>query len=416
MSLDPFGGVLNLWKFHVNFGNPKLSTFAGPTVITPAAFTAPCLDTQDCIPQPGTAMKLDALGDRLMYRLAYRNVGDHASIVATHTVVAPGGNAAVRWYELRDPAGTPTIYQQGTFAPDSDNRWMASIGMDHAGNIGVGYSVASAATYPSIRFSGWELGDTAGELQAETFSVNGGGAQTGYNRWGDYSSIRIDPRDDCTFWYTQEYQATTQSANWNTRIVSFRFPSCTLVSSTTTLSSSPNPSTVGQSVTFTATVSPSNATGTVQFLDGTTAIGSGVVTAGVASLSTSALAAGDHDITAVYSGDGSYASSTSAIVTQVVSGGTSINTTTTLTSSRNPSNAGQAVTFTATVSPSAATGTVQFFDGSALLGSAPLSGGRAALTTSLGSGSHSITAAYSGDSTYNASTSAVLTQTVRGRK
>jgi hypothetical protein len=204
-----------------------------------------------------------------MYRLAYRNFGDHESIVANHTVVAHTGATGVRWYEIRDPNGTPAIYQQGTFAPDTDYRWMASIAMDKAGNIGVGYSVSSSGTFPAIRYTGWEVGDTFGTLQNESFLVVGGGSQTGYNRWGDYSAMRIDPSDDCSFWYTQEYQATTQSANWNTRIGSFRFPSCgqSRAGTTTTLVSSLPTSTYGQSVTFTATVSPSTATGAVQFLD-----------------------------------------------------------------------------------------------------------------------------------------------------
>src|SRR5262249_30489080 len=163
----------------------------------------------------------DAIGDRLMYRLAYRNFGDHASIVANHTVSGPGGNTAVRWYEVRDPNGSPAVFQQGTFAPDADNRWMGSIAMDKARNIRVGYSVGSGVTYPSIRVTGWEVGNTPGELQAETFAVIGSGSQTGYDRWGDYSAMRIDPSDDCTFWYTQEYQAVTDTANWSTRIISF---------------------------------------------------------------------------------------------------------------------------------------------------------------------------------------------------
>jgi hypothetical protein len=227
LNIDPASSTLNLWKFHVDFTNPQNSTFIGPTPIAGVSpFTAPCPDTQGCIPQPATATSLDALGDRLMYRLAYRNFGDHESIVANHTVVADTGATGVRWYEIRDPNGTPAIYQQGTFAPDTDNRWMASIAMDKAGNIGVGYSVSSSGTFPSIRYTGWEVGDTFGTLQNESFLVVGGGSQTGYNRWGDYSAMRIDPSDDCSFWYTQEYQATTQFANWNTRIGSFRFPSC----------------------------------------------------------------------------------------------------------------------------------------------------------------------------------------------
>src|SRR5262249_62241553 len=105
-----------------------------------APFAAPCLTTQDCIPQPGTAQKLDAIRDRLMYRLAYRKFADHESLVANHTVLTASGNTGVRWYEVRSPNGTPTVYQQGTFAPDFDNRWMASAAMDKSGNIGVGYS------------------------------------------------------------------------------------------------------------------------------------------------------------------------------------------------------------------------------------------------------------------------------------
>jgi len=227
MAIDPGSGALQLWKFHADFVNKSNSTFTGPTSIPGvAAFTAPCPATQDCIPQPATTQKLDAIGDRLLHRLAYRNFGSHESIVANHTVLTADGNTGVRWYEVRNPNTTPTIYQQGTFAPDSDNRWMASIAMDQTGNIGVGYSVSGALTYPSIRYTGWEVGNPGGSLQAETDLATGSGSQTGYNRWGDYSAMRIDPIDDCTFWYTQEYQATTDTVAWNTRLGSFKFPSC----------------------------------------------------------------------------------------------------------------------------------------------------------------------------------------------
>jgi hypothetical protein len=511
MSLDPAAGALNLWKFHVDYAQPSNSTFTGMSLAGVAPFTAPCLTTQDCIPQPATSQLLDAIGDRLMYRVAYRNFGDHASLVANHSVVAAGGNIGVRWYEIRDPNGSPTIYQQSTFAPDNDNRWMGSVAMDQNGDIGVGYSVSSAATYPSIRFSGWQVGDPLGTLQAETLAVVGGGSQTGYNRWGDYSAMRIDPVDDCTFWYTQEYEAVTASADWNTRVISFKFPSCgvSLAPTTTGVTSSLNPSTSGDNVTFTATVSPSAATGSVQFFDGATSLGSVGLSGGGAALMTSTLSAGSHTITAVYSGDSTYATSTSAALTQVVTGvvvstmtalssspnpstfgqsvslvatvtpasgtitptgsvtfrdGTTVlgtaalnssgvatlgtsslgvgthtitaqyggdstdsvsssnavsqtvnkaGSTTKLTSNRNPASAGQAITFTATVSPSAATGTVQFFNGSVSLGTAAVTNGKATLTTSgLSNGAHSITAQYSGDGNYNGSTSGVLTETV----
>jgi hypothetical protein len=415
MAIDPSSSALDLWTFHADFTTPANSTLTGPTVLAVAPFNMPCPTTQNCIPQPGTTQSLDALGDRLMYRLAYRNFGDHESLVANHTVLGAGGNTGVRWYEVRSPNATPTIYQQGTFTPDTDNRWMASIGMDRAGNIGVGYSVASSATYPSIRYSGWEAGNPSGTLQAETSLVVGGGSQTGYNRWGDYSAIRIDPSDDCTFWYTQEYQATTQSGNWNTRIGSFKFSSCgqAQVSTATALASSLNPSTYGQTVTFTATVTASSGTptGSVTFKDGSATLGSSAVnSSGVATLSTSSLTGGNHSITAVCGGDSGHSGSTSPALSQTVNRAA---TATAVSSSANPSVSGHSVTFTATVSPSAATGTVTFFDGSTSLGSASLSSGKATLSTSaLSTGTHSITTTYNGDTNYAPSTSPALTQTV----
>ncbi len=419
MNIDPVSGALNEWKFHVDFTNTKNSTFTGPVALAPAPFTAPCLDTQDCIPQPGTTTKLDALGDRLMYRLAYRNFGDHASLVANHTVLEAGGNTAVRWYEVQDPNGTPTIFQQGTFAPDTDSRWMASIAMDQTGNIAVGYSVGSGVTYPSIRFTGREGGDPLGTLQAETFAVVGGGSQTGYDRWGDYSAMRIDPSDDCTFWYTQEYQATTQSADWNTRVVSFRFPSCghALTPTTTTVVATPNPSKAGQTVVFTATVAPAGASGTVQFLDGATALGTVSLSGGTASLAVSTLATGTHSVTATYSGDSNYATSTSPVVTQIVNA-SSIGTTTSLASLPNPATFGQQVAFAAAVIASSGTstptGSVVFLDGTTPMGSAAVGGdGTATFTTSgLATGTHLFTAQYSGDGTFAASASAALSQTI----
>ena len=421
MNVDPESSALNLWKFHADFVNPQQSTFIGPTPIAAVApFTSPCLDVPDCIPQPGTTMKLDALGDRLMYRLAYRNFGDHESIVANHTVLTPDGNTAIRWYEVRNPGGTPNIYQQGTFAPDTDNRWMGSVAMDRNGSIAVGYSVGSASTFPSIRFTGWEAGSSLGTLQAETLAVAGGGSQTGYDRWGDYSAMRIDPGDDCTFWYTQEYQANTVSANWNTRVISFQFPTCASpqppAATTTALTSAPNPSMSGQSVTFSATVSPSGATGTVQFLDGATLLGTVTLSSGVASLSTSVLSVGSHSMTAVYGGDSNYGTSTSPVLTQTVNG--VIGTTTVLSSSPNPSTYGQPVVFSAAVTPSSGTGTptgfVTFTEGATTLGTAVLDGSGVARfsTPGLPAGQHSISAAYNGDATYSGSASSSLLQAV----
>ena len=417
MDVDASSGALHLWRFHADFGSPASSAFTGPISLSGVApFTAPCPTTQDCIPQPGTTQNLDALGDRLMYRLGYRNLGDHESLVANHTVVTAAGNTGVRWYEVRNPNGASSIYQQGTFAPDNDNRWMASIAMDRSGDIGIGYSVASGATYPSIRYTGWEVGNALGTLQAETQIATGGGSQTGYNRWGDYSTMRVDPSDDCTFWYTQEYQATTQSANWNTRIGSFKFSSCgqATIATTTTLASATNPSTYGQQVVFTATVTPGSGsgipTGTVTFKDGATLLGSAALSGGTASLATAALSTGSHTITASYGGDANYLSSVSAAVSQTVN---KANTTTVVSSSANPATVGQSVTFTAQVSPTAATGTVTFYDGGNPIGTAAVVAGSASLSTAaLSVGPHSITATYGGDGNYNSSTSAALNQTI----
>ncbi|HLI62620.1 MAG TPA: choice-of-anchor D domain-containing protein [Terriglobales bacterium] len=218
---------LNLYKFHVDFNTPANSTFTGPTVISVAAFTPLCNGGQDCVPQPLTDNKLDSLADRLMYRLAYRNFGTHESLVVNQSVAVAGGGG-VRWYEIRNPNGTPVVAQQGTYAPDSSYRWMGSIAMDKIGDIAVGYSVSSGAVYPSIAFAGRMPSDAPGTLEAETLVWSGSGSQTPYlTRWGDYSAMTVDPTDDCTFWYTQEYLLTTGTWNWNTRIVNFKFPGCT---------------------------------------------------------------------------------------------------------------------------------------------------------------------------------------------
>jgi hypothetical protein len=179
--------------------------------------------------------------------------------------------------------------------------------------------------------------------------------------------------------------------------------------SSTALASSPNPSSAGQAITFTATVTPSSATGTVTFMEGSTTLGSATLSGGVATVSTSSLASGSHSITAAYAGNSSFAASTSAAITQAVQAASAI----TLTSSPNPSGVGQSVTFTATVTPASATGTVQFQEGSNTLGSGTLTSGVATFSTSsLSFGNRTITAAYAGDSSFAASVSAPLTQTV----
>jgi uncharacterized membrane protein len=225
--------ALRLWNFHVDWTNTANSTFGvnglPNSILTVTNFAPLCLGIQNCIPQPGTSQRLDAIADRLMHRLAYRNFGDHAALVLNHTVDAGSGRAGIRWYEVRDPGGSPTLYQQGTYAPaGTEHRWMGSLAMDHTGDMALGYSVSSSNVYPSIRYTGRLAGDPLGQMaQGEATLIAGAGSQTSpYARWGDYSMMSVDPLDDCTFWYTQEYYQTTSSSGWQTRMGSFKFPSC----------------------------------------------------------------------------------------------------------------------------------------------------------------------------------------------
>ena len=197
-----------------------------------------------CVSQPGTTNKLDTLGSRLMYRLAYRNRGGVESMVVNHSTDPDGAGArgaTMRWYEIRNPLGNPAdavvanrpnIYQNGTYDPGAiDDRWMGSIAMDGAGNMMAGYSIANATAglKPSIAVAGREAGDALNTLQAETVAVTGTGSQTGtLTRWGDYSTIQVDPVDDRTFWYVGQYLVADGSFNWRSRIVSYKFPPATL--------------------------------------------------------------------------------------------------------------------------------------------------------------------------------------------
>jgi hypothetical protein len=246
---------LGLFKFHVDFSNPANSTFTGPTSIPVASYTE-----AGNIPQPSGGTALDSLGDRLMFRLAYRNFGDHEALVVNHSIVA-GSSVGARWYEVRSPNATPTLFQQGTFAPDSTYRWMGSIAMDLAGDIALGYSVSSSSVDPGIRYTGRTAGDPLGSMETEASIIAGGGVQNGgLARWGDYSSMSVDPIDDCTFWYTQEYIASTGSFNWSTQIASFKFPNCGSTNPDFYLTANPGSQTVvqGKSTTYSITVNPLN--------------------------------------------------------------------------------------------------------------------------------------------------------------
>jgi hypothetical protein len=223
--------ALNLWKFHVDWATPANTTLTGPTSIPVAAFSPAC-NGGTCIPEPGSGKHtIDSLGDRLMFRLAYRNFGANESLVVSHSVRVGTGKSTqtgVRWYELRSPGTTPVVYQQATYSPDTTlYRWMPSIAMDGDGDIAVGYSTSSTSAFPSIAYTGRLVTDTLSTMGSEVAMKAGFGSQSG-NRWGDYSAMTVDPSDDCTFWYTNEYfiAAANGTNKWSTRIGSFRFPSC----------------------------------------------------------------------------------------------------------------------------------------------------------------------------------------------
>lgn len=218
-------GTLDVFRFHVDWANPANSTFTNASRLAPAGYTELCPNVRGCIPQPGTTQRLDGLGDRLMYRLAYRNFGNHESLVVNQSVNA-NNYAGVRWYELRNPGTTPTIFQQGTYAlNDGNHRWVGSVAMDRDGDIGMGYSVSGAGVYPSIRITGRDFTDPPGTMGAEYPVLNSNGYQDGAERWGDYSDLTLDPTDDCTFWFTTEYN-NSDYLYWSTRISSFKFNDC----------------------------------------------------------------------------------------------------------------------------------------------------------------------------------------------
>ncbi|HEX9988379.1 MAG TPA: hypothetical protein VGE45_07875, partial [Chloroflexia bacterium] len=250
------------FKFHVDWANTANSTFTGPTIIPTAPFDSvfPCTPTsRDCIPQPGTTAKIDILSyrQRPTFRLAYRNYLSHESLVTAQSVEAQPGVAGMRWYELRSPNTTPVIFQQGTYSPDTAvHRWMGSIAMDGSGNMALGFSASNGTNvFPSIRYTGRLAGDPLGTMpQGEGTFINGTGSQTGSPRWGDYTSMNVDPSDDCTFWYTNEYVPTTSAVGWRGGVGAFKFPGCTAAGGTPTPTVTGTPPT--NTPTRTATITP----------------------------------------------------------------------------------------------------------------------------------------------------------------
>jgi hypothetical protein len=230
----PFGAPIDqieLWSFSVNFAVPNASTFLPSKVLPTDSFDSKLCSTYPGVEQPGEDQLLVLHRGRMLFRASVRNFASYQSLVALHEDVGPGQRVGLRWYEIRDPARpTAEIREHGTyFGPpgDADSRWAGSVAQDRAGDIALGFSVVGANLPPSIGYAGRSAADPPGTLTSgDGRLATGGGVQMSLDRWGDYSSLTVDPVDDCTFWYTQEYYPESADFDWHTRIGSFRFEGC----------------------------------------------------------------------------------------------------------------------------------------------------------------------------------------------
>lgn len=221
--------IINVWQFHVDWTDPSKTKATGPSAISVAPYRYLCNgQLSNCVPQQGTDRRLDSQGDKLMARLAYRNVNGHESILATHSVNTTAGAGGVRWYEFRvsGKSRAVTLHQQGTFAPDSAYRWMGSAAMDKLGNMLIGYSHGGLGLYAGQRAAGRLAADKAGTLSLrEVVLAEGAAPQTNTLRWEDYTQTGVDPSDDCTIWYVGDY-FKKDATSYSSRIGAFRLRGC----------------------------------------------------------------------------------------------------------------------------------------------------------------------------------------------
>ncbi|MCB1042384.1 MAG: hypothetical protein KDC35_05585 [Acidobacteria bacterium] len=224
----PGGDLLELWEYDVDWVTPANTTLTGPMNIEVTDFDSSLcgLTSFNCFQQMGSGTTLDPLREVIMFRLAYRNMGTHQALIGNFVTDVDGNDrGGVRWFELRSTGGAWSLFQEGTYAPNTDNhsRWMGGIAMDESGNIALGYNVSSSAMHPSLRYVGRLAGDPMGTMPQGEHSMVEGSAPNGSNRYGDYANMSIDPADGCTFWFTGMYNPATQ---WQTRITSFMFDTC----------------------------------------------------------------------------------------------------------------------------------------------------------------------------------------------
>ena len=263
----PFNQV-DLWSAHIDWANSGNSTITGPTALTVNDFDPTCDGATNCIPQKGSTSTLDSLADKSMFRFTYRNFGAYQSLLVNHSIVA---NAAggVRWYEIRYANGSPSIYQQGTYAPNDGNwRWMGSLAQDQAQDFALGYGLSGAAHLPAVAWTGRINSDALGSMgQAESILDTGAAAGiddygTGRTRFGDYSNMTVDPTDDCTFWYTAHAFKATAFKGWDTYVASTKFANCG--ANDFSLSVTPSPQNVAQNGSVGYAVTTASTVGTAE--------------------------------------------------------------------------------------------------------------------------------------------------------
>ena len=215
---------LELYELRIDWANPANSTMVGPNSLSIAEFDSDLngLTAFSCFPQMGSNIRLDPLREVIMHRLPYRNFGTHETIVGSFVTDVDGqDHGGVRWFELRKTAGGNwVVHQEGTYAPDSHSRWMSSIAMDGSGNITIAFNVSSTTMFPSLRYAGRLASDPMGTMPRGEVTLINGTAPNASSRYGDYSTLSVDPADDHLFWFTGEYNP---ARTWSTRIGTFRF-------------------------------------------------------------------------------------------------------------------------------------------------------------------------------------------------
>lgn len=217
---------LELWEFAVDWDTPANSSFTLTQTLTPAPFAQlPCSPgVRDCVPQPGTNNKIDALFNRAMRQLHYRATNNNTeSMVVNQVVDAGGGVAGIRWWEIFRSGGSWSIRQESTYSPDNTYRFMGAMAINSQGDIALGYSASSDTEFPSIRVTARRASDPLNQMTMDEMTlVPGIASATSSQRWGDYTSMDVDPADNSVFWYiNQRMNSNTQRSVW---VGAFRLP------------------------------------------------------------------------------------------------------------------------------------------------------------------------------------------------